>query len=905
MIGYYRCFIPNAACHLFHLFEALKGKPKTLEWTADCQKSFDATKAALAAATLLHHPRPGAQLSLTTDASNIAIGGVLEQRGPKGWEPLAFWSAKLEPNQQQWPPYDRELLAAFRGTRHFRSWIEGRPFTLFTDHQSLVPSIHKKTDPQTLRQTYQLSCVAEYTTDIRYIEGKANLVTDALSRPNEILPVISHISQETAVPRQEVLLTISCLDTIFAHPTTSASIFRAYETATTTADASSTASSTAAAAFPVAVSSVADSSSNSNPVPISSQDDSAPLASHAVSAVKAEAATADLNCVVSSIGDLGIDWDEVASLQPLDPEFRRLRNDARSGLNLKSINLGTRQLIVDTSNGPARPYIPYSCRKKIFESFHSLGHPGVERTRQSISAKVIWPSMRQDIGKWAKECLACQQAKITRHTIPPIGDFAVPEKRFEHVNIDLVTLPISNGFRYLLTAVDRFTRWPVAVPLVNMSVESVVDGFAYGWIQHFGVPSTITSDRGAQFTSSVFTQLAKTWGIKVITTTPYHPEANGLVERFHRRLKEALIALGAEEPNNWFWKLPCVMLSIRTTLKPDIGASPADLVYGEGLAVPGELLPSTPSSDDQLQRQRVAALSDLRLEVARLQPVQTSAHRRPLVHLPQGLDECSHVFVRRGSNGIHACLASPYIGPFRVVARNAVNFKVAVPGRGDETVAISRIKPAYCSIEDAEEAQPPPRPPPGRRPRRPRRQPRRRSQRSQADSDIEEPQSPPVRRRIPLGRARQLPSDDEDPDPPFPVHPPLVEDPASFPLDYDCPMDEIPTWNPPDWYDPDAHLDWAADPEAEPEAEPEADPPPPPPPPPRPWVKRRGPGNPNFKKPKPPRGNPNWVKGCARRKPDVSAISAILHDHLGIPTTSSAPRSPHQCSTACDDMSSP
>ena len=83
-LGYYRRFIPNSASHLFHLFEALKGKPKTLVWTPDCQKSLDATKAALAAATLLHHPRPGAPLALTTDASNVAIGGVLEQCGPLG-----------------------------------------------------------------------------------------------------------------------------------------------------------------------------------------------------------------------------------------------------------------------------------------------------------------------------------------------------------------------------------------------------------------------------------------------------------------------------------------------------------------------------------------------------------------------------------------------------------------------------------------------------------------------------------------------------------------------------------------------------------------------------------------------------------------------------------------------------
>ena len=200
-------------------------------------------------------------------------------------------------------------------------------------------------------------------------------------------------------------------------------------------------------------------------------------------------------------------------------------------------------------------------------------------------------------------------------------------------------------------------------------------------------------------------------------TTPYHPEANGLVERLHRRLKEALIALGADHPEEWFWKLPCVLLSIRTTFKPDLGACPADLVYGEGLAVPGELLSSTPSDDAQLSRQRRAALSDLRLEVARFQPTQTSAHRQPRVHLPEDLATCTHVFVRRG--GVQSSLSSPYIGPYRVVSRNDNNFRIAIPGRQMETVSISRVKPATLDADAEEDPQVEDPPPPGRPPRRP------------------------------------------------------------------------------------------------------------------------------------------------------------------------------------------
>ena len=407
----------------------------------------------------------------------------------------------------------------------------------------------------------------------------------------------------------------------------------------------------------------------------------------------------------------------MARLQPLDPDFQRLRQDSRSGLNWKTIDIGDRDIIVDISNGPARPYIPFSLRKQIFDVLHGLGHPGVERTRQTVSSKVVWPSMREDVSKWARECISCQQAKVTRHTVPPIGDFAVPNKRFEHINLDLVTLPRSNGFKYLLTAVDRFTRWPIAIPLVDISAQSVCEAFAYGWVAHFGVPSTITTDRGSQFSSATFTQLIKTWGVKLNMTTPYHPEANGLVERLHRRLKEALIAMGAEQPQDWFWKLPCVLLAIRTTFKPDLGASPADLVYGEGLAVPGELLSNSPSTEPELARQRQAALADLRIEVSRFQPTQTSAHRRPHLHLPQELDNCSHVFVRRG--GIQSTLSSPYLGPYRVISRNNFNFKVAIPGRQAETVSISRVKPAVIDADAEEDPHAADAPQPGRPPRRP------------------------------------------------------------------------------------------------------------------------------------------------------------------------------------------
>ena len=712
MINYYRRFLPQAAHHLTPLFDLLRGKPKTIAWTASHQTAFDAIKDALAAAALLHHPRPNAPLALTTDASNFAIGAVLEQRGKDGWEPLAFYSAKLQDHQRQWPPYDRELLAAFKATRHFRPMIEGRAFTLFTDHQSLIPSMTKKSEPHTARQAYQLSCISEYTTDIRYVEGKANVVADALSRPPQTAEIDYGISN------------------IFSHDFDlySDDIEEEQENSASTTsnihDSAAAEQLNNAIPIPNTLDSVSaeqkcNSCSCSNSTratqPTQQNRDSSAATNSSVSAESTK--EQEFRHFVNAIGPIGLDLAKMAADQPLDRDYVRISGDARSGLNFKRIEMNGQQLIVDISNGPARPFVPFNWRRTVFDIIHGLGHPGVERTRQTISDKFYWPTMREDSSRWARECQQCQLAKINRHTTPPIGEFTVPERRFSHLNLDLVgPLPLSNGFKYLLTAVDRFTRWPIAVPLRDISSESVIDAFAHGWVSTFGVPASITTDRGSQFSSSLWSQLMKTWSIKTHSTTPYHPAANGLVERFHRRLKEALIALSNQEPLNWFWHLPCALLSIRTTLKPDLGASPADLVFGEGLTVPGSIIPTPPSNDDNAQRRRT--LDHLRLEVARLQPTSTSAHRSPRIHVPDSLANASHVFVLRG--GHQPSLSSPYMGPFRVVSRSQDSYRIAMPGRGVDSVNIARLKPAVVAEDDDVDGEhpvtPPTPPPPGRRP---------------------------------------------------------------------------------------------------------------------------------------------------------------------------------------------
>ncbi|GFR70808.1 Pol polyprotein [Elysia marginata] len=100
--------------------------------------------------------------------------------------------------------------------------------------------------------------------------------------------------------------------------------------------------------------------------------------------------------------------------------------------------------------------------------------------------------------------------------------FTVPEKRFSHINIDIVgPLPESCGQRYLITIIDRNTRWPEAIPIPNITTAECVQALVGGWISHFGIPEDISSDRGSQFTSALWTEIAKRIGVKTPLQRPY------------------------------------------------------------------------------------------------------------------------------------------------------------------------------------------------------------------------------------------------------------------------------------------------------------------------------------------------------------------------------------------------
>ncbi|BHF72759.1 hypothetical protein SprV_0401583000 [Sparganum proliferum] len=192
MVNFYCRFLPNCADLMLPLTNVLSGPKGPLELTGEALTAFERIKNSLANATLLTHPTPEAQLSLMVDASTVAVGAVLQQHLAGSTQPLAFFSKKLLPAETHYSTFGRELLAIYLAVKHFRHFLEGRDFAVFTNHKPLTFALRSHSDKYNPREIAHLDYISQFTTDIRHIDGTKNEVADMLSRPSLSSLQLSH-----------------------------------------------------------------------------------------------------------------------------------------------------------------------------------------------------------------------------------------------------------------------------------------------------------------------------------------------------------------------------------------------------------------------------------------------------------------------------------------------------------------------------------------------------------------------------------------------------------------------------------------------------------------------------------------------------------------------------------------
>ncbi|KAF2343806.1 Integrase catalytic core, partial [Trinorchestia longiramus] len=475
-VNFYHRFIKNCAQTLAPssalLVPKRRGKSTLVVWNDEASTAFESIKVRLASTTELSYPAAGPEFSLVVDASNVAVGAVLQQTVGSLTSPLSFFSKKLSPTEQRYSTFGRELLAIYVSVRHFRYALEARHFVIYTDHKPVVSAINMPTERHSPREARHLAFITQFTTDLRHIKGSENTVADCLSRINSI----------SVIPVDEQLT-----------------------------------------------------------------------------------------------------LEKIIAAQKEDPELKELL--VNKTINLQLSLLG--DVYCDTAN-PRRMYLPATLRRTAIAKYHALSHPGTDRTLRLIAERYVWPAMRKDVKPYVQLCHDCQASKVTKHNRAALHTCAFSGHKFDSVHLDLVgPLPQSRGHSYLLTIIDRFSRWIEAIPIPDIKTDTVARAFVHCWVSRFGVPLSITHDRGAQFTSKLWTDISCLLGCSTISTTAFHSQSNGLIERVHRDVKSALKCLDSRQ--DWVDRLPLVLLILRNLYKQDQQATAAEMMYGKTLRLPGDI----------------------------------------------------------------------------------------------------------------------------------------------------------------------------------------------------------------------------------------------------------------------------------------------------------------------------
>lgn len=239
--------------------------------------------------------------------------------------------------------------------------------------------------------------------------------------------------------------------------------------------------------------------------------------------------------------------------------------------------------------------LPENLRNTVLDMAHNIplaGHLGNKKTRERILQNFFWPGIFIDVARYCRSCPECQRS-TSKTKVPKVPLVSIPpmDEPFRRVAIDIVgPLPMTEQKnRYILVVCDYATRFPEAVPLKVQTAESVADAL----IQIFtrvGLPQEILSDQGSNFMSKMMVELCKLLQIKKLASSPYHPETNGLTERFNGTLKGMLKCYAQQEPQKWDKQLPFLLFAYREVPQETTGFSPFELLYGRHVRGPLTLM---------------------------------------------------------------------------------------------------------------------------------------------------------------------------------------------------------------------------------------------------------------------------------------------------------------------------
>ena len=238
--------------------------------------------------------------------------------------------------------------------------------------------------------------------------------------------------------------------------------------------------------------------------------------------------------------------------------------------------------------------LPTSCRKAVLQLAHAIplaGHLGRKKTAQRILQRFYWPNMFKDAAEFCTTCQECQKTAPGKKIVAPLIPLPIIEEPFQRIAMDIVgPLPRSyNGNKYVLVICDYATRYPEAIPLRSIDAEHIAEELIK-MFSRVGIPREILTDQRSNFTSQLLSEVYRLLHIQPIRTSPYHPQTDGLVERFNQTLKAMLRRTANEEGKDWDKWVPYLLFAYREVPQSSTRFSPFELVYGHQVKGPLDVL---------------------------------------------------------------------------------------------------------------------------------------------------------------------------------------------------------------------------------------------------------------------------------------------------------------------------
>ncbi|EGD83143.1 hypothetical protein PTSG_12079 [Salpingoeca rosetta] len=496
--------------------------------------AFNELRAELCRAPVLAYPDFTRAFRITTDASGTGLGAVLSQAGDDGvHHPVAFISRALNAAEKNYSVSEQECLGVVWAIRKFRPYVFATTFEVVTDHAALrwLRSIR---DPRGRLGRWSLE-LQDCDFEVIHRPGSSNVVADALSR----LPRDA-VEQSPAEPAVDVV------------------------------------------AAPVLPQQLDDDDDDADEG--ESGDDEDPLL-----------AEPDQPTVVRSRTPAWLTPNAIKAGQQADPLCVAVRaaREGKEAVDLSAAALPAKQFwsslhhfrdvggIIRFDN---QAVLPASLLKQALRQAHdhpSSGHLGIERTYRRVSAQFYLPGLYARTKEYVQCCVPCQRVKQKPPTALPMGR-VVASRPMELVAMDFLgPLPASaRGNKHLLVISDVFTKFVMAVPLRDQKAATVVDALTTHFFATHGIPEKLLSDQGPSFRAKDTADLFRLLRVRKIWTSPYHPQTDGMVERWNRTVCKMLGTLVNTRQTDWDKFVGLVTLAYNTSFHPTVGNTPYFLRFG-------------------------------------------------------------------------------------------------------------------------------------------------------------------------------------------------------------------------------------------------------------------------------------------------------------------------------------